>query len=113
MANPVLYEDDYVIIDEIGLRIKNYYFPFGTAKRVRFDQIRSFNTNTELKLNLLSYKTWGMGLSNIWWALSCARGVNSGNIILEIGSGIRPGFSVQNVQQFLDILSKRVVKREI
>jgi len=39
VASTVLYDDGRCVLDEDGLTLRHYYFPFGTSKRIRYGQI--------------------------------------------------------------------------
>ena len=55
----LLYEDKFIRLTEESVELKWYYFPFGTSKVIRWEDIESFQTEP---MNMLSSKGWGMGL---------------------------------------------------
>ena len=63
----VLYQDSRVTIDEEGITIHTYYFPFGNKKRLTWKQIKLWYRR---KAELFHDKHWGMGPSGIWFAWS-------------------------------------------
>jgi len=66
-----------------------------TSKVVRYEDIESVSLDTDLRLDFWSYKSWGMALDNIWWALEVGRGLSSAtNIVIKLkDSSIRCGFT--------------------
>jgi len=103
---PALYEDKYVRIDTFGVQIKNYYFPTAQRKKILFNKIKGVFTAEELNLSLLDYKGWGMGLSNIWWAIGSRRKLK--NLVIECGSMFRAGFSVEDQTTVINLIKEHV-----
>ncbi|KXS16988.1 hypothetical protein M427DRAFT_144538 [Gonapodya prolifera JEL478] len=111
-----LFEDEHCSIYEDHIVIKSYFFPVG-HKTVRFNTIHSINTHEQLGLSPIQMKEWGMGLSNIWWALDWDRaGIQLTGpspelelIIIKVEHDvIRKGFSVSRKSDALALLRKLV-----
>ncbi|KAH3732128.1 hypothetical protein Pelo_17042 [Pelomyxa schiedti] len=101
-----MYEDGYCVAGARALSVKSYYFP-GKGKHIQYHRISSFNTAKDLNLSGLAYKNWGMGLSNIWWAVGARQfGHEAENqIVLEVkGSKVRVGFTCSNPAKLLPLL---------
>jgi hypothetical protein len=72
--NPeVVYEDSYIRVFQDRIQIFHYYFPIGTSKTIYYSDIEWVKTDEEMKLGVLQFKAWGMGLANIWWPLDFHR----------------------------------------
>eukprot|EP00727_Mastigamoeba_balamuthi_P002314 m51a1_g1208 putative dual specificity protein phosphatase 1 isoform 2 (288) ;mRNA; r:469225-470701 len=80
------YEDGAVRLDRTGITIRKYYFPLATSRFIPLADIESFGTAPDYGIGLLGLKTWGMGLSKVWWALHWGRGLNKegDNIVVQI-----------------------------
>ncbi|HZD15814.1 MAG TPA: hypothetical protein VE196_11970 [Pseudonocardiaceae bacterium] len=61
MASSVLYDDGRCLLDEDGLTLRHYYFPFGTSKRISYGQIQEFRAQS---MTWLTGKGRGWGTSN-------------------------------------------------
>ncbi|KNC86811.1 hypothetical protein SARC_01043 [Sphaeroforma arctica JP610] len=61
-----VWEKGNVKITENDLILKVYYFPIGTARRIKLSDIKEV---TELQTSPCdgASKTWGMTLSPVWW----------------------------------------------
>jgi len=108
-----LYRDNYVLITNEAITLHCYYFPVGTGKRIPFKNIKYVTTDEQEELSWLDYKTWGMGLTNIWWAWGTGRSAlfwdeKQVNLIIETGSWFRKGCTVEDINQVLGILGNYV-----
>ena len=103
-----LYDDEYVQVTDTHVILKTYYFPFGTSKKIPFEKIERIYTDKEYNLDLLGYKAWGMGMSDVWWAYAMPRTPH--NYIIRVRDAWpRCGFSVENHSAFSDVLAKKGV----
>ena len=62
-----LYEDEYVRLDETSVTIRYYYFPLGGDNIILRESIQEIQALENP--SIFETKTWGMGLSSVWWAL--------------------------------------------
>jgi len=106
----VLYEDKFCRLKKNQLKIKQYYFPCGTAKRIGFDQGEIIAVYFEQQSNSLSknfghVKGWGMALTPVWWACDLSRGLfnkqNRANVVIDTGTAVKKGFTVVDIGDFL------------
>jgi len=100
------YEDSFCIVDENGLHIKTYYFPFGLKKHVAFPQIEDIRIVTyfiDPGAEMLKLKSWGMGLSWTWWACDMSRSCsNNKGVLLKVrNDSMLKGFSVEDPDAFM------------
>jgi len=113
-----LYKDKYVQIFSDRVEIFKYFFPLATSKVILMNDISRVDSDKELKLPALHYKGWGMGVTNIWWAMDYSRenirkvfNNDKGNtcLIFEVqGSSFRKGCSVENPSAALAVLRQFV-----
>lgn len=98
----VLYEDRFITVTSDALTIKRYFFPHGASKTIPAASIERVwrGTDPELGLNLFRKKTWGLALSNVWWALCAGREFNNDEynfvVATQDASRFRHGFSVED-----------------
>lgn len=112
----LLYEDKYVRITEEGVTIRRYFFPTFQSTTVPWSAIKCFQLEP---VNFLKSKGWGMGLSNVWWAMDlgrqfsrqqrkfCSISVSSEGRKCKCGLNPRKGFSCVNLAKVQDIMGKR------
>eukprot|EP01087_Luapelamoeba_hula_P013784 TRINITY_DN3968_c1_g1_i2.p1 TRINITY_DN3968_c1_g1~~TRINITY_DN3968_c1_g1_i2.p1 ORF type:complete len:211 (-),score=18.63 TRINITY_DN3968_c1_g1_i2:145-777(-) len=108
-----LYKDGYVTITDQAITLHCFYFPMGTAKRIPFEHITFVSTDEQEEVAWYEYKTWGMGISNIWWAWGTGRSQlfwdsKQVNLIISTGSYIRKGCSVTDINRVMGILNRFV-----
>jgi len=103
-----LYKDKYVDIYSTQLVIHTYFFPTAQKKVIQFEKIQSIRSDKELNLGKLGYKSWGMGLANIWFACNLGRPFDGQlNFIVKVhNDSIRKGFSVERTEEALHALNK-------
>jgi len=108
MANS-LYEDKFVQVTDDQIILKKYYFPAGNAKKISFNNINNICTDKEYGVNALGYKSWGMGLSKIYWAWGGVSRPKNNYILKENGDILCSGFSVENPDEFCNVLTSKGV----
>ena len=110
LPSDVLYDDSYVRLTETQVIIKKYYFPFALPKTINYADIERCATGTQLGLAMLDYKTWGMGLSPIWWACGPIFRGDKDNLVITVRDKWPScGFSVENLGAVLQILRDKGV----
>ncbi len=103
-----MYEDRFCELNKQGLTLKCFYFPFAQNRCIVVSEIKRVYYEQQRFLSLHS-KAWGMALSPVWWACDMGRkfrGQNGGiwNVTVDVGELTQKGFSVQDLQSFLDAL---------
>ncbi|MEW1861944.1 hypothetical protein AB0399_16485 [Streptomyces sp. NPDC088194] len=88
MDTQEIYRDRWIRCTPDAVRIRGYYFPWGT-KAVRYADIRDVRRVT---LGLLSgqARIWGTSSPTIWASLDPGRLGKSEGLLLDVGKHIRP-----------------------
>uniref|UniRef100_A0A914P0S9 Uncharacterized protein n=1 Tax=Panagrolaimus davidi TaxID=227884 RepID=A0A914P0S9_9BILA len=107
----VLYKDRFVELYTDELILKSYFFPIPANKCIKIKHIRHLYYKKQEFINdLFTTKDWGMTLTPVWWACDLRRHISIGktkpgfNVVIDNGSSIKKGFSVENVNEFLNAL---------
>lgn len=106
MTGTVLYDDGRVVLDEDGLTLRHYYFPFGTSKRIAYRDIRHVQV---LPMTWLTGKGRGWGTTNprYWLPLDTNRPHKDTLFVLDLGRLVKPGFSPEDPDRVLGILRRK------
>ncbi|VDP11101.1 unnamed protein product [Heligmosomoides polygyrus] len=107
----LLYEDEFVSVNECALNIKNFHFPSKKTKHVPIQAITVLWFE-EQDSGKCAAKVWGKSQATIYWALDvkryfrCIPGVarDTFNVVLDVGQKVRPGFSVANCESFMEAM---------
>ncbi|ETN77630.1 hypothetical protein RB195_015684 [Necator americanus] len=103
-----LYEDEFVIVTECAVKIKNYHFP---SKKMRCIPVEVITILwfEEQDTSKCPTKIWGKSTASIYWALDVKRCIPAGNcgrynIVVDVGQKIRAGFTVTDCDSFMDAM---------
>lgn len=102
-----LYKDQFVEVYPDHLLLKTYYFPTGADKRVPLERIQHVFYRRQACVNdFFVAKDWGMTVTPVWWALDWQRHLKHlhFNVVVDTGHWVRKGFSVVDVNAFLNAL---------
>ncbi|VDL69437.1 unnamed protein product [Nippostrongylus brasiliensis] len=104
----LLYEDEFVEVNDSVVRIKNYHFPSKKTKCVSVEAITVlwFQEQDTCKC---ATKIWGKSPSRVYWALDVKRCIPMAardrfNVVLDVNQQIRPGFTVADGEAFMDAM---------
>lgn len=102
----VLYDDGTCLLDEEGLTLRGYYFPFGTRKYIPYARIVDVRTQS---MGWLTGKgrIWGTSHPRRWLPLDATRPRKSTVIVLNIGARVRPSFTPNDPDDVLRHLRQR------
>ncbi|KAI1724095.1 hypothetical protein Ddc_05298 [Ditylenchus destructor] len=109
MALP-LYKDKFVQLFQNHIVLSMYYFPTGTSKTIPLQKFRAvYYKKQQCMKDLIRTKDWGMSFSNVWWACDLRRHIHGPsnekyNVVVDTGSAIKKGFSVENIEIFIETL---------
>jgi hypothetical protein len=103
VTSNVLYDDGGCVLDEDGLTLRRYYFPFASSKRIRYGRIRNFDARP---MGWLTGKGRGWGTSNprFWLPLDITRRRKSTLIVLNVAARVKPAFSPDDPDKVLQLL---------
>lgn len=102
----ILYEDSYIRITESMLRIKWYYFPFG-SKDIEWKQIKRVEVLPISGEGISGIKHWGMALSPVWWHCDWQRFSRAQFVKLDLGSWVKVGITCDDVQTASALIKTR------
>ena len=97
-----LYEDDVVRLDETGITILGYYWPFG-RKLIPYDDIDEFSLRP-LKAWHGQFRVHGIDLRGRWYSRDRHRGEKEMAIDLDLGTRIRPVLTPDDPDGVVEIL---------
>lgn len=104
----MLYHDRFIDCDDDEVRIRWYYFPFGT-KHVRYDaisEVRRFRlTNARGRLRL-----WGTGTFSYWAGLDPGRLRKSVGFLVDTGRRVKILVTPEDPDAFAGALQERLVR---
>lgn len=103
----MLYHDRYIDCDAEGVRVRWYYFPFGT-KHVRYADIVQV-TRVPLSRFRGQLRIWGTSTFRYWASLDPSRPKKTIGFILETRSRIRPFLTPDDPDGFARALQERSV----
>lgn len=98
------YRDSTFTIDVESITIHRYYFPIGTSKTIRLDQIRSVSarpTNIATR-----WRLWGSSNFRNWLPLELGRPKKRQLIELDIGKRIRPTITPDDPERTVALLKR-------
>eukprot|EP00834_Sanchytrium_tribonematis_P003752 NODE_156_length_15158_cov_0.791553.p9 type:complete len:108 gc:universal NODE_156_length_15158_cov_0.791553:9285-8962(-) len=83
-------ENDFLILFDDRIVIKWFYFPTGGNKTIYYKDIEYISTAVRLNLKWYELKSWGQGLSMIWWACDMGREfkTNEFDLIIKVKDDI-------------------------
>jgi hypothetical protein len=102
-----LYEDAGLRLDENGITIRRYYFPWAGAKRIAYAKIRCVKSKP---MSWLSGKgrIWGTADPRYWFPLDPRRARKQTLLILDVGRRVRPCITPEKPGLVIEVLRDRV-----
>lgn len=107
MTGAALYDDGGVRLDERGLTIRRYYFPFASSKRIPYRRLHGVERR---KMTVWGGKgrLWGTSDPRYWLPLDVRRPTKQWLLILDVGGWVRPVISPDDAQQVEAILREQM-----
>jgi len=104
-----IYSDSLVKVYENGIRLQNYYFPFG-SKFVEFSDILGLDKKSATLLNG-KWRIWGTSDFMSWFPLDWNRPRRDWILFLRLASQrMRIGFTVEDTERFIEIMKSKGVR---
>jgi hypothetical protein len=106
-VNDALYDDGGLRVDEDGVFIRRYYFPWAGPKRIAYNAIRRVQVRP---LNWLTGKGrgWGTAHPGYWFPLDMRRFGKSTLLILDLGRRVKPCVTPDDPDRVIELLRSRV-----
>jgi hypothetical protein len=103
----LLYDDGGLVLDEDGLTIRRYYFPWAGPKRIPYTSIR---TVVARPMGWLTGKGRGWGTAGLgyWLPLDLRRWRKSMLLVFDVGGRVKPCVSPADHQRVIELLRGRV-----
>jgi hypothetical protein len=102
------YEDDTIVLDELGLTIKNYMWP-GRSKFLAYERIRSAQP-IELRIGTGRWRLVGIspGRLRTFFHWDRNRAGKSSGINLDVGRWLHRAITPDRPEEVMEILSKKI-----
>lgn len=99
------YRDRWIECAEDGIRVRGYYFPWGT-KRIAYGSIRAVR---RVNLGALTGRgrIWGTANPRYWASLDPRRPVKRVGLILDVGRPVRPFITPDDPDAVAAIIRER------
>jgi hypothetical protein len=102
-----LYEDAGLLLDNDGITIRRYYFPFATAKRISYSAIQG------IKAEPISWKSgkgrfWGASDPRYWFPLDIHRGKKPTLLVIDVGRRVKACITPEDPDRVIALLRERV-----
>jgi len=93
------YHDDWIECTPDEIRIRGYYFPWGT-KHIRYSDLKEVH---EVRMDLLHGKgrIWGTSSPRVWASLDPHRAQKSHALVLDVGRRVRAFITPDNADAAL------------
>ena len=88
MPEPAVYEDRWISCTDSDLRIRGYYFPWGT-KVIPYHRIRAVR-RVDLSALRGQWRIWGTSNPRFWASLDPKRPSKHVGLVLHVGRRVRP-----------------------
>jgi hypothetical protein len=102
-----LYEDAGLLLDEDGITVRRYYFPWAGSKRIAYSKIQCIKARP-MKWFSGKGRIWGSADPRYWFPLDVRRRSKSTKLVLHLGRGVRPCITPENPERVIELLRARV-----
>ncbi|WP_438489351.1 hypothetical protein [Streptomyces sp. S186] len=100
------YQDRWITCDRDALRIRGYYFPWGT-KAIPYAAIRSVR-RVEMGVLTGQGRIWGTGHPRYWASLDPRRMSKTTALVLDLGRRVRPFLTPDDPEAVAAVLRARM-----
>ncbi|WP_292466182.1 hypothetical protein [Methanolobus sp.] len=112
MENYLIYSDKLLDVDDKGIRIKNYYFPLGQAKFVKFQDIFKMEKR-QPTLTTGKWRIWGSSNLITWFPLDWSRPKREFIFFIQMATqSTRIGFTVEDSKAFIEAIDSKGIRIE-
>lgn len=106
-VSDVLYSDGGLSLDEDGLTIRHYYFPWAGPKRIPYANIRRVVARPMGWLTGRG-RGWGTSHPGYWLPLDWRRGGKDTLLVVDLGRRVKPCISPDDPDRVMQLLHGRV-----
>ena len=106
MPGDVLYDDGGLLLDQSGVMIRHYYFPWAGPKRIRYGEIRGVDSRP---MGWLTGKGrgWGSAHPRYWLPLDLRRPRKQTLLVLDVGRRVMPSVTPDDPDRVVDLIRAR------
>ena len=101
-----IYDDGTIVCGPTGLRIRRYYFPFGT-KSVPYAQIRGLSRFEITGVWSGKWRLWGTGNPRYWANLDTKRPKKTAGFVIDVGRRVSPIVTPDRPDAFESVVRNR------
>ncbi len=105
--NDALYDDGGLRLDQDGVTIRRYYFPWAGPKRIAYSAIRQVEARPMGWLTGRG-RGWGTANPSYWFPLDLRRAVKRTLLIFDLGRRVKPCVTPNDPAQVIQLLRSRV-----
>lgn len=102
-----LYDDGGLLLDEGGLTIRRYYFPWAGAKRIAYNAIRHVEARPMGWLTGRG-RGWGTSHPGYWFPLDIRRAGKRTLLVFDLGRRVKPCVTPEEPDRVIKLLRSRV-----
>lgn len=108
-ASPGTYDDGGVRLDDTGVHVRRYYFPWAGSKHIPYGNICGFEARpmTWFRGN---GRIWGTGSWRYWLPLDIGRPRKNTLVVLDLGRRVKPAFSPDDPDRVIGMLRERTAE---
>ena len=107
MTDEPLYDDGNLLLDESGVTVRRYYFPWAAPKRISYSQIRGVESRAIGWLTGRG-RIWGSAHPRYWLPLDWGRTRKHTLLILDVGRRVRPAVTPDDPELVADLIRTRI-----
>lgn len=101
------YNDDGLVLDDEGLTILHYYFPWAGRKRIHYVDLRGVQSRP-MTWSAGRGRIWGTFNPRYWLPLDLGRPRKKVLLVLDVGRRVSPVITPADPQRVLGLLQSRI-----
>lgn len=103
----VLYDDGGLLLDQDGLTIRRYYFPWAGPKRIAYTAVRHAVARP-MRWRTGKGRGWGTAEPGYWLPLDVRRWRKPTLLVFDVGRRVKPCVSPEDPRRVIALLRDRV-----
>lgn len=107
MVHDMLYDDGLVRLDDDGITLRRYYFPWATSKHIRYQDVRGVQARPMTWLTGKG-RLWGTSSFRYWLPLDTKRPSKDTLVVLDLGGKVKPAFSPDDPDKVVALITQRL-----